>query len=82
MAHFLSKKNKFPSNVGHFTDDGMYNPRILKYATTVTFSPRWELVDDGVYKSRILKQSVIATFLPRQEVVSFTTSYLAACRLL
>jgi len=60
----------------------MYNRRILKYATTPTFSPRWELVDDGVCNSRILKQTAIGTFLPHQVVVSFTTSYLAACRLL
>ena len=82
MTYDLSNKKKFPSNVEHFADDGMYNPWILKYATTVTFSPHWELVDDGVYNSLILKQTAIATFSPRQVVVSFTTSDLAACRLL
>lgn len=79
VTYDLSKKKMFPSNIGHFTD-GVYNPRILKYATNVTFSPRWELVDDGVYNSRILKPTVIATFSPRQIVASFTASYLAACR--
>jgi hypothetical protein len=52
----------------------MYNPRILKYATSVTFSPRWELVDGGVYNRRMLKQTVNATFSPHQVVASFTTS--------